>query len=237
MTSRRRLTELILLLLWFWLFTRLDAAVGKDFAAAHANALTLQSIERAAHVDIELGANDWLAGNPVLGHLAVYVYRLYYVVVAAVLLWVLIRHADVYRQVRRTMVAMMVLVLPIYWAVPMSPPRFALPGAVDIVARYDILNQAGRESWTHPTHHTAMPSLHVGWALWCAYAVWSALRGTHPRLALLAWSFPALMAAVVLTTANHYLLDIAASIALLTASIAVASTELPRRAPAPRHID
>jgi hypothetical protein len=217
------LIELILLLLWFLLFTRLDAAVGKDLAAASANALTLQSIERGMHIDIERSANAWLAGNLVLSHLAVYLYRLYYVVVAGVLVWVFVRHADVYRQVRRTMLAMTVLVLPVYWAVPMSPPRLALPGAVDIVARYDIAGQAVRESWTSPSHYTAMPSLHVGWALWCAYALWSALRGRHPRLALLSWLFPLLIAADVLGTGNHYVLDIAGSFALLAVSIAVAA--------------
>jgi len=217
------LVELILLLLWFLVFTRLAAAAGKDVAAADANALALQSVERAVHIDIERSANGWLAGNLVLSHLAVYLYRLYYAVVLGVLLWVFIRHAEVYRKVRRTMVAMTVLVLPVYWAAPMSPPRLALPGAVDIVARYDIVDQAARESWTRPGHYTSMPSLHVGWALCCAYAVWSALRGAHPRPALLSWLFPLLMAADVLATGNHYVLDIAGSIALLTAAVIVAS--------------
>jgi PAP2 superfamily len=214
------LVELVLLLLWFLLFARLDAAVGKDFAAANANALALQAAEHALHIDIERSVNSWLAGNPVLSQPAVYLYRLYYVVVAGVLLWVFVRHAAVYRQVRRTMVAMTVLVLPVYWAVPMSPPRFALPGAVDVVARYDFLHV---ESWTRPTHYTAMPSMHVGWSLWCAYAAWSALRGTHPRLALLPWLFPLLMAADVLATGNHYVLDIAGSVTLLAASVVAAS--------------
>lgn len=225
------LVELIFLLLWFLLFARIDADVGKDFAAATANALALQSAEHAVHLDIELSANTWLARNPVLAQLAVYLYRLYYVVVAGVLLWVFVRHADVYRKVRRTMVAMMALVLPVYWAVPMSPPRFALPGAVDIVARYDILHQ---ESWTSPSHYTAMPSMHVGWSLWCAYAVWTALRDTHPRLALVSWSFPLLMMADVLTTGNHYVLDIVGSITLLAVSI-VATSMWGRLAP--RYLD
>jgi len=212
--------EVVLLVLWFLVFTRLDALVGRDLAAADAHALALRSAEHALHLDIELGANRWLAGHPVVGHLAVCLYRLYYLAVAGTLLWVFLRHAEVYRKVRRAMVAMMVLVLPIYWAVPASPPRLALPGAADIVARYDILGEGARRSWTSPSHYTAMPSLHVGWALWCAYAVWSALRGAHPRLALLSWLFPLLMAADVLATANHYVLDIAGSIALLVAAVA-----------------
>ncbi|WP_206789173.1 phosphatase PAP2 family protein [Amycolatopsis sp. MtRt-6] len=222
------LVELIFLVLWFLLFARLAAAVGTDLAAANAHALALRSAEHAVHLDIELSVNGWLAAHPVLAQAAVYVYRLYYLVIAGVLLWVFVRHAEVYRRVRRTMVAMMVLVLPVYWAVPLAPPRSALPGAVDIVAVHDIFAQ---ESWTKPTHYTAMPSMHVGWSLWCAYAVWSALRGAHPRLALLSWLFPLLMAADVLATANHYVLDIAGSVALLAVSVAAASLwgRLPRR--------
>jgi hypothetical protein len=216
----RPVAEATGLLVVFLLFTRLHAAAGRDGAAANANARALQSAERGAHLGIELGLNRWLAGHAALGHLATYVYRSYYVVVAGVLLWAYLRHAGAYPRLRRTMVAMLVLVLPIYWAVPMSPPRFALPGAVDIVARYDILGQAARDSWTTQAHYTAMPSMHVGWSLWCAYAVWSVHRAAHPRLSLLPWLFPLLMTAVVVTTANHYLLDVAGSLLLVAAAIA-----------------
>lgn len=211
-------TELFLLALWLVLFTRLDALVGRDVVTATANALTLQSIERAMHLDVEVSVNTWLAGHSFLSQPAVYLYRLYYLVVAGVLGWILVRRTGVYRQVRRTLVAMTAIVLLVYRAVPMSPPRFALPGAIDVVARHDIVNQA---AWTHPSHYTAMPSMHVGWALWCAYAVWSAMRGTHPRRALLAWLFPLLMALVVLGTGNHYVLDIAGSVILLALSVSL----------------
>jgi hypothetical protein len=228
----RRTADLVLLLLWLVVFTRLAAAVATDAGTATANARALQSAERAAHLDVERSANAWLAGHPVLGHLAVDVYRLYYVAVAGTLLWVLLRHPEVYRPVRRALVAMTVLVLPVYWALPRSPPRLAWPGVADLVARYDFLGPAARESWTHPDHYTAMPSLHVGWSLWCAYAVWSALRGPHPRAALLAWLFPLLMAAVVIGTGNHYVLDIAGSLTLVATSVTLASIRRqPRSAP------
>jgi len=217
------LAEVIGLLLWFLLFTLLHSAVGGDIAAATANALAVQSTEHAVHLDIERSANAWLAGHLVLSHVAVYLYRLYYAVMAGVLLWVFVQHADVYRQVRRTLVAMMVLILPVYWAAPMSPPRFAEPGVVDIVARYDILGHASRDTGNGRNHLTAMPSLHVGWSLWCAYAVWSVLRVAHPRLALLSWIFPLLMVVDVLATGNHYVLDVAGSIVLLAVSIVAAS--------------
>ncbi|MEV6345607.1 phosphatase PAP2 family protein [Actinoplanes sp. NPDC051851] len=208
------LKELVFLLLWFLVFIKLDGLVGTDAVAAHTDALRLQELEQVLHVDVERSANAWLVGRPALGRAGVYLYRLYYVVVLGVLLWVFVRRAEVYRRVRRTMVAMMALVLLVYWAVPMSPPRFALVGVVDVVARYDIAGQAARESWTSPHHFTAMPSMHVGWALWCAYAIAVA----HPRLAPVAWLFPLVMAADVLATGNHYVLDIVGSVLLLAAA-------------------
>ena len=220
----RALAEVICLLLWIFLFARLQSAAGKDITAATANALAVQSIERAIHIDIEGSANHWLAGHLLLSHLAVYLYRLYYAAIAGVLVWVFIRHADAYRKVRRVLVAMMALILPVYWAVPESPPRFALPGVIDIVARYDILGHVSRDIGNGQNHYSAMPSLHVGLSLWCAYAVWSVLRVGHPRPALLSWIFPLLMTADVLATGNHYVLDVAGSIVLLAASIAAAST-------------
>jgi membrane-associated phospholipid phosphatase len=169
-------------------------------------------------------ANEWLNEHPVLIQLAVYYYRLYYAVIVGVLLWVFVRHADLYLKIRRTLVAMIALVLPVFWALPMSPPRFALPGVVDIVAEHDILGgHASRENANGQNLYSAMPSLHVGWSMWCAYAVWSALRVSHPRLALLSWVFPLGMAADVLTTGNHYVLDIVGSAVLVVVSIAAAS--------------
>ncbi|MFF4779639.1 phosphatase PAP2 family protein [Microtetraspora fusca] len=218
------LVEVIVLLLGFLFFAHFHALAGKDVASATANALALQSVERALHVDIEQMANEWLTGHPALIQPAVYYYRLYYVVLVGVLIWVFVWHADVYIKVRRTLLAMIVLVLPVFWALPMSPPRFALPGVVDIVAEYDILgSHASQGTGNGQNLYSAMPSLHVGWSAWCAYAVWSALRASHPRLALLSWVFPLAMAANVLVTGNHYVLDIVGSGVLLLVSIAAAS--------------
>ncbi|MEV7012151.1 phosphatase PAP2 family protein [Streptosporangium sp. NPDC051022] len=181
-------------------------------------------MERALHLDIELKANRWLTEHPALIQPAVYYYRLYYLAIIGVLVWVFVRQADVYVKVRRTLVAMTALVLPVFWALPMSPPRFALPGVVDVIAEHDILGgHASRAVDNGQNLYSAMPSMHVGWSLWCAYAVWCALRPSHPRLALLSWIFPLGMATVVLITGNHYVLDIAGSVVLLVVSIAVVS--------------
>jgi len=226
MSPRRpaALVEVVMLALSFLLFSRLHAAAGAGRTAATANARHLQSAESFLHLDVELTANQWLAGHPALIPPAVYCYRLYYAVLLGVLVWVYVRHTEVYRQVRRTLLAMALLALPVFWALPMSPPRFALPGIVDIVAEHDLFDStASRDLGNGQNHFSALPSMHVGWSAWCAYAMWAALRGTHPRAALLAWGFPLVMTAVVLTTGNHYVLDVAGSAVLLVIAVGVAA--------------
>jgi len=211
--------EAIGLVLVLLAFTRLHAVVATDVAVATGNASALQSLERRLHLDVEPGLNRWLVGHDALITPAVLVYRLYYVVLLGVLVWIFLRHADVHRQVRRTFVAMTGLALVVFRVLPMSPPRFALAGVVDVVAEHDLLGGAASHG---AGSLTAMPSLHVGWSAWAAYAAWSALRPTHPRAAALAWLFPAVMVADVLVTGNHYLLDVVGSGVLLVASIALA---------------
>jgi hypothetical protein len=205
-------------------YSWLHNLAGTDVAAATANAQALQSLERSLNLDIELAANQWLARSPVLTQSAVLYYRLYYLPLAAVLLWVLFFRNEVFPTVVRTLIVMAPLALLVFWLLPMSPPRFALPGIVDIVAEHDLFNRgASRDLTNGRNHFSAMPSLHVGWSGLCAYAAWLGARGTHPRLALLAWLFPAGMVAVVFTTGNHYVLDVVGSALLLTTSIAAAA--------------
>src|SRR3954471_6779201 len=99
--SRRHLTvlvEVVVLVLGILLFTRLHAAAGTSRTAATANARHLQSVEDILHLNVELTANRWLAEHPALIQPAVYCYRLYYVVLFGVLVWVYVRHTRVYRQ-------------------------------------------------------------------------------------------------------------------------------------------
>lgn len=214
--------EVILLALVLFAFTRLHAVVVTDIAAATANALDVQAVEQGLHLNIELATNRWLTGHPALIPAAVLWYRLYYLVLIGALIWIYVRHAEAYLRVRRTFVAMTALALLVYWAFPLSPPRFALPGAVDTVTAHDIL-AASTPDMSNGANFTAMPSIHVGWSAWCAYAAWTALRASHPRGALLAWLFPLIMVAVVLATASHYVLDVLGSGVLLIASIGVSA--------------
>lgn len=231
---RRPVVELVGLVAGVALFSWLHGLAGSDLALATANAQTMQSVERALGLDVELAANQWLAGSPAVMIAAVSFYRLYYLPLAVVLFWVLFRHADDYRTVRTVLIVMAALALLTFWLLPMSPPRFAMPGIVDVVAEHDpVSGSASRDLSNGQNHFSAFPSLHVGWSAVCAYAAWLVLHRRHPRLALLPWLFPAVMVAVVITTGNHYVLDVVGSAALLAIGVAAAAVvRRLRRAPA-----
>jgi len=179
--------ELLILGVAVLLFARVHAATGLDVDVATANARHLQSLERDLHLDVEASANQWLVSRPELGVAAAYFYRLYYVTFVAVLAWAWSRSPQAYVRARRALLAMVVGALLLYWLLPTSPPRFSLPGIVDIVSQHDIFRNGTPPAGGVP--YSAMPSMHVGWSAWCAYTVWIALRPTRPNLAWSAWLF------------------------------------------------
>ena len=53
--------------------------------------------------------------------------------------------------------------------------------------------------------YAAMPSLHIGWASWCAFAMWPLARRRWVKAAVLL--YPAITLFCVVVTANHYWID------------------------------
>ena len=53
--------------------------------------------------------------------------------------------------------------------------------------------------------YAAMPSLHIGWATWCAFGLWPIARKLWMRLALLI--YPSVTMLCIIVTANHFWID------------------------------
>ena len=53
--------------------------------------------------------------------------------------------------------------------------------------------------------YAAMPSLHIGWASWCAFAIWPLARRKWIRAAVLL--YPALTLFCIIVTGNHFWAD------------------------------
>jgi membrane-associated phospholipid phosphatase len=151
-------------------------------------------------------------------------------VITAVLFWLFLRHPAGYREVRNTMLLSGGIGLFVFALYPVAPPRLAGLGLVDTVTEYSTSYRVLQPP-AFVNQYAAMPSLHVGWDLLMGIAMltWS----THLVVRLLGIALPTLMALSVVLTANHYVIDAVAGIALVLACLWVVRSRALRRVARP----
>ncbi len=218
--------ELALLSVLYLAYSAARLVGGATTGEAFGHAGDLLALERSLHLAVEARANAALQAVPALAVAASYWYSLlHYVVTPAVLVWAYRRHRPYYGRVRNALVAASALGLVGFTLVPMAPPRM-LPGYVDTLASTAHLGWWGAQASAPrglgglTNQLAAMPSLHVGWAVWVTWVVLRLARRRWVRLAALA--YPLVTTAVVVGTANHYLLDAVAGAAVVGAGIVLA---------------
>ncbi len=68
--------------------------------------------------------------------------------------------------------------------------------------------------------YAAMPSMHIGWSLWCGLTIFA--LATIPWVRVLGLLYPALTLVVIVATANHFWLDAVGGMLCLAFGFAVA---------------
>jgi hypothetical protein len=204
-----------LAILWLcWLYDATTNLAPLRMHVALDNARGVLSLERSLHLDPELTLDHWLAGHHTLGLiLSDYYDNAHFVVTLGLLGWLWFKRADIYRPLRNSLVVVNVLGFIVFSRFPVAPPRM-LPGFTDVVADTHAFGSWHTGSLaSHANEFAAMPSLHMAWAGWCTLAVWRASKRRWVRA--LALAYPCLTALAVLSTGNHFLLDIVAGLAVL----------------------
>ncbi|MCU1667356.1 MAG: hypothetical protein JWP40_283, partial [Blastococcus sp.] len=208
-------------LLWVYDAVRSLAPARRSQAVATGHRLLV--VERGWHLDIEHTLNEALVrAGPVAQFVADYYYAILHIwLTLGLLAWVYWRRPEHYRRLRNLLVMTNMVALVVFWLLPLAPPRL-LPGAgfVDTVAAGHTIGSWGSPATADANFYAAMPSLHEAWALWVAIAVRRTV--THPGARRWAGAYPALTTLVVLSTANHYLLDTVAG--ALTVGVAAGLT-------------
>jgi PAP2 superfamily len=191
----------------------LRAAADHSARVARAHAHDIYQAEQALHLNVEHWCNQVLVSHPWAAAAAGYYYATgHFVVTLMVVVWLYWRHPGPYRPLRSALVVTTLTGLAGYWLYPLAPPRLALAGFTDVVVRHDVLGAASPHGPMGMINlYAAMPSLHVAWAVWVALAISRSAAGPARHLA---WCYPVLTTAVVLGTANHYLLDAVAGAAI-----------------------
>jgi hypothetical protein len=183
---------------------------------AFARARWIEHAQEALGLPSERALQQPLLDHPWLGQAAnIYYATMHFGALFALLLWVFWRHRGRYPFVRTTVVAFTGLALLVQ-LIPVAPPRL-LPefGFTDVAAHYgQSVYALGGGS---VDQLSAMPSVHVGWAvlvggvvLWLGSGPWRFLALVHTAATIY----------VVAATANHWWFDGLASIALLALVVA-----------------
>jgi hypothetical protein len=217
--ARELTLTLVLYALWqyagAWSIGRLSAATARGQAIAR--------LERQVHAPSERSAQQVVVHHPLLVHwLNEYYVQLHVPVLGACLLWLFLRHRDRYAEVRNVLVIVTGACLLIQ-LFPVAPPRL-LPhsGIVDTGA---VIGPSEYSAGAPGIDQlSAMPSLHVAWALIVAGAVIWASRRRSRWLALV---YPVATTLIVVVTGNHYWAD--GAVALAICAMAALATVLVRR--------
>ena len=200
----------VIVLLKVYDYVRRFAHLHEHAALRHA--LTILSVERFLHIDVERSVNAWFVRHRGISTAAAWWYEYAHVGVAlAVLASCYVFAPTVYRSARNALVLTNCAGMVIYLVLPVMPPRL-LPHPQFV----DVLELAG---FNHTTmsrvtedQFGAMPSLHIAWATWVAIVLYQMLRRFTWRPVV--YVYPVVTAVVVVGTANHYVLDLVAGLAV-----------------------
>ncbi len=159
--------------------------------------------EHTLHLPAEATVQSWVLPHPWLAQLCnLYYAGLHFAGLFALLLWLFVRHRSDYARARSSIVVLTATCLAIQ-LLPVAPPRLVpQAGVVDVAARYgQSVYDAGGAS---VDQLSAMPSVHVGWALLIAVIV---IRTSPSRWRWAVLAYPVLTTFVVIATGNHFWLD------------------------------
>ena len=169
------------------------------------NARLLIEIEKHAGIFVEPSFQGLMLSSEALVDIVNWIYIWgHWPVIGGVAIWLFARRPNAYRTYRNALLISGAIGLVFYIGFPAAPPRFTDLGFVDTV-----FSQSNVAQLMQPTSFTneyaAFPSLHFGWSLLMATAIFRESR-KHP-LRMVAWLLPLGMFVSIVATANHFIVD------------------------------
>jgi len=223
-------SAVILGLFALWQYAGSFGVMGPDGALGRAQ--WIWHAERVAHLPSETAVQAFFLPHPLVIQFFNYYYAsLHFPVLVGTMIWLFVRHRDRYAAARTTLVALTAACLLIQ-LIPVAPPRMLdRTGMVDTAIQYGQSVYSATAGF-NPDQLSAMPSVHVGWAVLVAILIIGAARTRWRWLWLL---YPAATTLIVAVTANHFWADGIVAAALLLAVLAVQHLVTKLRREIPRY--
>jgi len=195
-------SSLLFVLYGLWQFAGSFTVMGTSGALPRAR--WLWDAERVLYLPSETDLQRLILPHPLLVQACNYYYDiLHFPLLGACLIWLYARHRADYPRIRTT-VALFTGVSLLIQLITVAPPRLlASTGMVDTAVQYGQSVYAWSGGFD-ADEFSAMPSVHVGWAIIVAIAV---ITVSRRRWRWLAAAYPVLTLLVVVVTANHFWLD------------------------------
>jgi hypothetical protein len=212
------------LLLCLYLTGELARGVARGGeASAEAHAAFIVRLERRLHVFDEATIQHVVGHVGGLPTLLGYVYvSVHLAGTGAALVWVYRRRRHAYAWLRNTLVLATVLGVAGYALFPTAPPRLAGIGIADTVSKATSVDLDSTFVSSLYNPYAAVPSMHIGFSLIVAVAVFRLAR--HPLWRAAGALYPVLVLFVIVATGNHFFFDAAAGAAV--AGVALAAVAL-----------
>ncbi|MDQ1468342.1 MAG: hypothetical protein QOH10_2757 [Actinomycetota bacterium] len=209
-TAVCRETALVLALFSFWQLAGRLSLMQLDGARGHAR--WLWHVEQVLHLPSEVALQQVFLPHPlIIKAFNVYYATVHFPALIVFLIWMFARHREHYPSVRNT-VAILTAACLLIQLIPVAPPRmFADLGFVDTAIRYGQ-SVYGVVGSGFADQLSAMPSVHVAWAVLIAVFVLQISRNPWRWIVLVHTTLTIL---VVTVTANHWWLDGVVAVMLL----------------------
>ncbi|SDN67524.1 phosphatase PAP2 family protein [Actinacidiphila guanduensis] len=216
--------EIILIGFSYWLYSLIRNAVPEERGTALRHAHDIWSFEGALGLDVEHSVNHALNSVTwLIVGMNYYYATLHFIITIGVLVWLYVAHPDRYAAPRLVLFVTTWLALIGFWAYPLAPPRLMTGGHfIDTVAVHHTWGSLSQGSLAQVSNqYAAMPSMHIGWSLWCGITVISLAKPLWVRV--LGGLYPLFTLTVIIATGNHFWMDAVGGVVCLAVGYAVVS--------------
>ncbi|MFF7947401.1 phosphatase PAP2 family protein [Streptomyces griseorubiginosus] len=215
--------EILLIAVSYWTYSLIRNAVPEQRAQALRNADWIWRMEHHLGIAVEESVNHavnsvtWL----IVG-MNYYYATLHFIVTLSVLVWLFRCHPGRYAATRLVLFATTGVALVGYYLYPLAPPRLMNGGDfVDTVMVHQTWGSMASGDLKHMSNqYAAMPSMHIGWSLWCGLTIFA--LASVPWVRVLGLLYPAATLLVIVATANHFWLDAVGGVLCLLFGFTVA---------------